>query len=119
MSIGAVIASPLFNDYISGGLAPADTEVRIAMLERWNANLPWESEANIEYALWPQNDLGSIGAPFVKGFTESTDSGGVLVINVAGVFAIGATVLIAVRKEAAGPSAETVFALGEVQVTEV
>ena len=120
MSIGALIAKPLFNDFIPKGIAAPDAELRVNLLERWNANTAWASEINIEYAVWafPGIQLGGIGDPPIQGNAESTDGSGEIVINVAGTFNVGDNVLVAIRKPLAGPSSETVYALGEETITE-
>lgn len=121
MTARSLIVQSLFNDFVANGLGAEDTELRVTLQERWNANAAWASETNIEYAIWPQNDLGSIIAPTLKGTTESTDGSGEMVVNTATYFSSGATVLVAIRKQSSGPSspAETVFALGEELITSV
>lgn len=117
MSTRAVVVRPLFNDFVSGGLGSQATELRIPVVERWNANAAWASESSVEYAIWAQGQLGGIGDPPIQGNSESTDGSGELVVDTTGVFAVGSTVLVMLRKENAGPSLETVFAVGEETIT--
>jgi len=120
MSIGALVVPGLFNDHITTGLAPADTELRITLLERWNANAPWASETSIEYAMWDASvQLGGIGDPPIQGNSEITDGTGEIAINTAGVFTIGQDVYVAIKKVAAGPSSEDVYGFGKETITEV
>ena len=119
MAIGALVVPGLFNDHITTGLASPNSELRISLVERWNSNAAWASETDIEYAIWAQDVLGSIGDPPLQGNAEITDASGELVVNTAGFFSVGDTVLVAIRKESAGPSSETVFALGEETITAV
>ena len=113
MSLRALVVKPLFNDFISGGLGSASTELRISLVERWNNNTAWASETSIEYAIWAQNSLGNIGDAPIQGNAESTDGSGEIVIDTTGFFNSGDTVLVAIRKTGAGPGSATVYGLGE------
>ena len=118
MAIGAVIARPLFSDFISGGLGPIQTELRVNLLERWNANNAWASETGIEYAIWPATTLDLLGAPTLQGDSEATDASGEIAIDTTGVFNVSDSVLISIRKANAGPLSETVYGLAEETITE-
>ena len=122
MAIGGTVVTGLYDKHLTGGIGPANTELRVSLDERWNANADWASETGIEYALWPlgaSETLDNLGAPSLQGTNETTDANGLMVINTAGTFSIGQNVLVSVRKELAGPASETVYGFGEESITEV
>ncbi len=99
MTIQAHVARPLFAGFIAHGLESVGTEMRHVLVNLISGSV-FANQSNVEYAIWPAAQLGSIGAPTYKSSAGSTNAQGELVVATTGTFNPGDEVIVAVRQAA-------------------
>lgn len=111
MSIGLGWAEGAFESgsFVAGSWVSA-TEIRVVCLSKTDGSL--YANETVQYAIWADASLASIGAPDLQG-TGTTNGIGELVIDATGAFNQNSNVLVAIRQAAGGAgSADDAFGFG-------